>query len=250
MRKIWLGTVGLVALGMAAPALAADLPARTYTKAPVLLPALYDWSGWYVGINGGGGTENRCFDFTTPAGAFIASEGCHNASGGVAGGQIGYRWQMNSWVFGLEAQGDWAGLSGSNASTVPAFAGDINRSRMDAFGLFTGQIGYAWNTTLLYVKGGAAVVADRNDILVGGLVSATAPGDNRWGGTVGVGVEYSFYPDWSVAVEYDHIFIGNELVSFTTPAGAFAGTDRIHGDADLVMARINYRFGGPVIPKY
>jgi outer membrane immunogenic protein len=248
MRKIWLCSVGLVALGMAAPAFAADLPARTYTKAPVMIPALYDWSGWYVGINGGWGTQNRCFDFTTPGGAFLASEGCHNASGGVAGGQLGYRWEMNSWVFGLEAQGDWAGLSGSNASI--AFPGDVNRSRMDAFGLFTGQIGYAWNTTLLYVKGGAAVVADRNDILFGGAVAATAPGDNRWGSTVGVGVEYSFYPNWSVGVEYDHIFISNELAPFTTPAGLFAGTDRIHGDADIVTARINYRFGGPIIPKY
>ena len=67
---------------------------------------------------------------------------------------------------------------------------------------------------------------------------------------MGAGVEYSFYPDWSVAVEYDHLFLGNELATFTTPAGVFAGTDRIHGDADLVMARINYRFGGPIIPKY
>jgi outer membrane immunogenic protein len=248
MRKIWLGTVGLVALGMAAPALAADLPAQTYTKAPVMLPALYDWSGWYLGINGGGGTEHRCFDSTTTAGTFIASDGCHNASGGVAGGQLGYRWEFNSWVVGVESQGDWAGLSGSNASIL--VPGDLNRSRMDAFGLFTGQVGYAWNTTLFYVKGGAAVVADRNDILAGGTVVATAPGDNRWGGTVGAGVEYSFYPNWSVAVEYDHIFIGNNLSTFTTPAGTFFGTDRIHGDADLIMARINYRFGGPVIPKY
>src|ERR1700739_3518619 len=150
----------------------------------------------------------------------------------LGGSRFRYRWEMNSWVFGLEAQGDWAGLSGSNPSTVPAFAGDINRSRMDAFCLFTGEIGHAWNTTLVYVKGGAAVVADRNDILFGGTVAATAPGDNRWGGTVGAGVEYSFYPDWSVAVEYDHIFIGNNLSTFTTPAGTFFGTDRIRGDAD------------------
>jgi outer membrane immunogenic protein len=248
MKNFWLGTVGLLALGLAAPAIAADLPARTYTKAPVMMPALYDWSGWYVGINGGWGTENRCFDSTTAAGTFITSDGCHSTSGGVAGGQLGYRWEMNSWVFGLEAQGDWAGLSGSNASVL--VPGDLNRSRMDAFGLFTGQIGYAWNTTLLYLKGGAAVVADRNDILAGGAVVATTPGDNRWGGTVGAGVEYSFAPSWSVAVEYDHLFIGNNLSTFTTPAGTIFGTDRIHGDADLVTARINYRFGGPVIAKY
>jgi len=49
---------------------------------------------------------------------------------------------------------------------------------MDAFGLFTGQAGYAFNTALIYLKGGAAVVADRNDILAGGVVAATSAGDN------------------------------------------------------------------------
>ena len=75
--------------------------------------------------------------------------------GGVVGGQIGYRWQTGGWVFGLEAQGDWANLRGDNVSLLfPAF---VNRSRLDAFGLFTGQVGYAWNNALFYVKGGAAV---------------------------------------------------------------------------------------------
>jgi outer membrane immunogenic protein len=248
MKKFLLAAVGLVAMGAAAPALAADLPAATYTKAPVMMPVVYDWTGWYSGINGGWGTENRCFDSTTAAGTFIASDGCHGTSGGVAGGQIGYRWQTSGWVFGLEAQGDWAGLTGSSASIVNP--GTVDRSRMDAFGLFTGQVGYAWNTTLLYAKGGAAVIADRNDMLTGGAVVATAPGDNRWGASVGAGLEFSFVPNWSVAVEYDHLFIGNNLTTFTSIAGPVVGTDRIHGDADMVTARINYRWGGPVIAKY
>ena len=249
MKKFLLGTIGLVALGLAAPAVAADLPARTYTKAPAMMPVVYDWTGWYIGANGGWGTENRCFDSTTAAGTFIAADGCHGTSGGVAGGQVGYRWQSSAWVFGLEAQGDWADLRGSSVSlTTPA---NIDRSRMDAFGLFTGQVGYAWNTALLYVKGGAAVVADRNDMLSAGAVIATAPGDNRWGGTIGAGLEYSFAPNWSAALEYDHLFIGNNLTTFTSPAtGAIVSTDRIHGDADLVTVRINYRWGGPVVAKY
>jgi len=247
MNKLLLGVVGLVAIGIAAPAIAADLPARTYTKAPVLIPAVYDWSGFYTGVNGGWGTEHRCFD-TTVGGAVAVSDGCHDTSGGVAGGQFGYRLQSNSWVYGIEAQGDWANLRGSSVSiTGPA---NTNRSRMDAFGLFTGQIGYAWNTTLFYAKGGAAVVADRNDVLTAGVVTATAPGDNRWGGTIGAGVEFSFAPSWSVAVEYDHLFIPNTLATFTTPASAVFATDRVRGDADLVSAHVNYRWGGPVIGKY
>lgn len=248
MKKFLLGTVGLIAMGVAVPAVAADLPARTYSKAPEMIPVAYDWSGVYVGANGGWGTERRCFDSITPAGTFLAADGCHDTSGAVAGGQIGYRWQSSSWVFGVELQGDWADLRGSSVSILnPA---NTNRSRMDAFGLFTGQVGYAWNTALLYLKGGAAVVADRNDVLSGGVVAATASGDNRWGGTVGGGLEFSFAPNWSAALEYDHLFIANNNTTFTTPAGVTFGSDRIRGDADLVTVRVNYRWGGPVVAKY
>src|SRR5438128_12200484 len=164
MKKVFLSTVALIAF--AAPAAAADLAARPYTKAPPApVAVVYDWSGFYIGANGGWGSSHKCWDFVTPAGAFIAAEGCHDATGGTAGGQIGYRWQASSWVFGLEAQGNWADLKGSNTSLIvpggvfvaapPPPPG--NRSKIDAFGLFTGQIGYAWNNVLWYVKGGAAV---------------------------------------------------------------------------------------------
>jgi outer membrane immunogenic protein len=250
MKKFLLGTIGLVALGLAAPASAADLAARPYTKAPPpMIAAMYDWSGFYIGLNGGWGSSRKCWD-AVPASIFIGPEGCHDATGGVAGGQIGYRWQASSWVFGLEAQGDWAHLRGSNISALsPAFT---NRSRIDAFGLFTGQVGYAWNNVLLYVKGGAAVTADRFDVTttVGNVVAATSNGDNRWGGTVGAGLEYSFAPNWSAAVEYDHLFMGTQTRTFTTPAAGFFGTDRIRQDVDLVTVRVNYRWGGPVIAKY
>jgi len=250
MKGLLLGAVGLVAMGIATPVLAADLPAQTYKASPVMIPVAYDWSGVYVGVNGGWGNEHRCFDSITAAGVFVAADGCHNTSGGVAGGQVGYRFQNSSWVFGLEFQGDWANLKGSNVSVInPAFS---NRSRMDAFGLFTGQVGYAMNTALLYLKGGAAVVADRYDILANGVVVASAAGDNRWGGTIGAGVEFSFAPNWSAAVEYDHLFIANNTTTFTAVNGSAFTTssDTIRGGADLVTVRVNYRWGGPVVAKY
>jgi outer membrane immunogenic protein len=173
MKRILLGAVALLALGAVAPAVAADLPASTYTKAPqMMMPALYDWSGVYVGINGGWGTSNRCWDQTGTT--VIGPDGCHTTSGGFAGAQAGYRWQTGSWVWGFEALGDWASLRGSSVSLLtPA---NTNRSRIDAFGLFTGQIGYAWNTALFYFKGGGAVVADRNDIISNGTLVATSAG--------------------------------------------------------------------------
>jgi outer membrane immunogenic protein len=91
MKKFLLGTVGLVALGvMAVPASAADLAARPYTKAPApMIAAIYDWSGFYVGLNGGWGSSRKCWDLVqNGAVIFVAppAQGCHDASGGTAGG--------------------------------------------------------------------------------------------------------------------------------------------------------------------
>ena len=256
MKKFFFATVGLVALGIAAPASAADLAARPYTKAPPAPIALvYDWSGFYVGANGGWGSSRKCWDFTTPAGVFFANEGCHDATGGTAGGQIGYRWQASTWVFGVEAQGNWADFKGSNQSLfAPVFT---NQSRIDAFGLFTGQVGYAANNALFYLKGGAAVTGDRFRSLstATGAVVATTNDDTRWGGVVGVGVEYGFAPNWSAAIEYDHMFMQDKTYTFLNNgvagvAGTLFGTDRIRQDVDLVTVRVNYRWGGPIVARY
>jgi outer membrane immunogenic protein len=251
MKKFLLGAVGLVAMGIAAPASAADLAARPYTKAPAMIAAVYDWSGFYLGANGGWGSSRKCWDATTLAGVFVAPEGCHNATGGVAGGQIGYRWQSAAWVFGIEGQGDWANLRGSNQSI--AFPALTNQSKIDAFGLFTGQVGYAFNTVLLYAKGGAAVTADRFNVntTVGNVLAATTGNQTRWGGTIGAGLEYAFAPNWSAGVEYDHLFMGTKTTTFTAVAApGVLFSDRIRQDVDLVTVRVNYRWGGPVIAKY
>jgi outer membrane immunogenic protein len=254
MKKFLLAAVGLVALGIAAPAVAADLPARTYTKAPAMIPAYYDWSGVYVGLNGGWGRSHNCYTNTAVLGVPVApaTEGCHNATGGTAGGQVGFRWQASSWVFGIEAQGNWADFKGSNLSlTAPA---TTNHTRIDAFGLFTGHIGYAWDTVLVYVKGGGAITDSKYEGLATGTgVIIDRATDTRWGGTVGAGLEFAFYPNWSAAVEYDHLFMGTKNKNFASVfpiAGLNTRNDDIRQDADLVTVRVNYRFGGPVIAKY
>jgi outer membrane immunogenic protein len=256
MKKFLLGVVGLIALGAAAPAVAADLPARPYpAKAPAMIAAIYDWSGFYIGLNGGGGETHKCWDFNNNATVVAIPafrEGCHNATGGTVGGQIGYRWQMGAWVFGLEGQGNWANFRGNNASLFPLFAGASNQTKLDAFGLFTGQVGYAWNNVLWYVKGGGAVTDDRYNgyTTVTGVNFDTAS-ETRWGGVLGTGLEVGFAPNWSVAVEYDHLFMGSRNLNFTAiGTGAFSRNDRISQDADIGTVRVNYRWGGPVVAKY
>ena len=148
MKKLMLVTASLVALGAVAPAVAADLAARPYTKAPPMVQAAYDWSGFYIGVNGGGGTSRNSWDLVGGL-----PQGNHDATGGTIGGQVGYRWQTGPIVFGVEGQGNWADFSGDNVSQV--IPGNRNRTKIDAFGLFTGQVGYSWQNVLLYVKGGA-----------------------------------------------------------------------------------------------
>jgi outer membrane immunogenic protein len=251
MRKLLAAAIGFAAITVAAaPASAADMAVRAAPPAP--LPVIYNWSGFYIGANGGWGSSRNCWDFVTAAGAVVA-DGCADRSGGLFGGQLGYRWQTGGWVFGLEAQGDWADLSNTRVSLIDqAFS---TRVSTDAIGLFTGQIGYAWNAALFYVKGGAAVTSNSFDILttLGGATVASASA-TRWGAAVGVGFEYGFAPNWSFGVEYDHLFMGDANNSFSVANPVVAGAlNRITQDVDMVTLRINYRFGGygaPIAARY
>ena len=254
MRGFLVAAAGLGALLLTSPVSAADLAARPHTKAPApMVAAVYDWSGFYIGLNGGGGSSHNCWDLTSNNGVALANtprEGCHDATGGLVGGQFGYRWQSANWVFGIEAQGDWANLTGSNSS-APAIIPFNNQTRIDAIGLFTGQVGYAWSNILLYVKGGAAVTDNKysNAFTATGVVFNSAT-NTRWGGTVGAGIEIGFAPNWSFAVEYDHLFMGNPNIVFPASAIAVSRANNIRQDVDMATVRVNYRWGGPVIAKY
>jgi outer membrane immunogenic protein len=248
MNKLFLATVLFGATAASASAVAADLPVkRAYTKAPpAVMEAVYDWSGFYAGLNAGGGSSRNCWNLLQNAGVAVNPamnrEGCNSAGGAAVGGQIGYRYQMANWVFGVEAQGDWAGFKGTSRNLILPNVSD--RSRTDGFGLFTGQVGYAINNVLLYAKGGAAVVGDKYDTFdtMTGVMLDKAKA-TRWGGTVGAGVEYGFAPNWTVGVEYDHIFLGNKTLNFTNAAGLVQMQRSVSGDVDVGLLRVNYKFG-------
>ena len=248
MKRLIILAAAAITVGAVAPAAAADLAARApaaYSKAPAIVEAAYDWSGFYVGINGGGAISNIDWNADPFPGFAGGDEGSHNASGGTVGGQFGYRWQMSSWVFGVEAQGNWADFKGSNASLQ--FPGTTNQTKIDAFGLFTGQIGYAWDRALFYVKGGAAVTDNKyTSITTGPLGGIDTASETRWGAAVGVGFAYAFAPNWSLGFEYNHLFMGNNDVN--SAAGFIA--DHINENVDLFTARLDYKFGGPVVARY
>ncbi|WJR76789.1 outer membrane beta-barrel protein [Bradyrhizobium sp. NP1] len=255
MKKISLLTAAAVmSISLTGVARAADLPqAPTYKAAPIVAPMMYNWSGFYLGANGGYGWSNQCVDLTAINGiGGIFAEGCKSAGGGAIGGQIGYRWQAGQWVFGLEAQGDWTNIRNSRVSLQnPA---NTFKSTLNGLGLFTGQLGYAMNEALFYVKGGAAVGSQNFGIYNTALGTGIAYADRtRWGGVVGVGFEYGFTPNWTVGIEYDYLWRVNDSNTWLTPSLAPAITSitaNTRTDANLLTLRVNYKFGGPVVAKY
>jgi outer membrane immunogenic protein len=255
MKKFLLAAVGLFAIGVA-PAMAADLPVKAYTKAP--LAPEYDWSGFYIGVNAGGGWSHKCWDVSNILGVtlpLLFADGCQNPSGGLAGGQIGYRWESASWVFGLEAAGDWANLKGSSAS--PLNAGTIvnvtNQSKVNGLGFFTAQVGHAWNNVLWYMKGGAAVAGDKyNGFLTVNGVGLDNASETRVGGVIGTGLEYGLTANIIIGVDYQHAFMGARSITFlpNVPLPVISRIENIRQDVDVVTARLSYKFGGPVVAKY
>jgi len=249
MKKILLATIGLAALGMA-PAFAADLPARAYTKAPAAALPIYNWTGFFIGAEGGGGWGKDDWSLPLAAGVTAAHT---SVSGGTAGGVIGYNWQMPSnIVLGIEGNLDWADL---HATSTCISNPTLNcRSKLDSMFTVTGRLGYAFSSALVYVKGGGAWTTDKTNVFIAGtgtlLESASTTRD---GWTVGAGLEYMFAPNWSAKVEYDYYDFGSKTTALVTPAGITGDTISSKLTVNTVKAGINYHFnlgGGPVVAKY
>ncbi|MBW7964850.1 outer membrane protein [Bradyrhizobium sp. BR 10261] len=232
MKKVLLASAALITLTGAASA--ADLAARPYTKAPVAVASVYAWTGFYLGIVGGGAWE--------------AASGDPKMKGGFVGGTAGYNWQTGNVVFGVEADGAWADVSATatGATVVPGFGivTTTASSKTDAMGTVRGRIGYAVNNVLFYGTGGYAWIDNKITLSALG-VSAS---DSKWhsGWTVGAGVEAFFAPQWSVKGEYLYRSLGSEnyFSSLGTPLSS--GTINFH----TVQVGVNYHFGGPVVAKY
>ena len=244
MKKFLLGTVALVALGTAS-AVAADLPARTYTKAPVYAAPVYNWTGFYAGVHIGaafGGDDGA----TTNIPGLVTS---NRDAAFLGGGQIGADYQFApNWLVGIEGQISGLSNSDRNFTTVDG----VLRDRSDWLASVTGRLGYTWGPGLIYAKGGVAFRDDGNfAFTVANLATPFVIGRETTGWTVGGGLEYMFAPAWSAKVEYQYYNFGDTnfstVAGSTTPA-AFSYKDDLH----TVKVGVNYHFnwGGPVVAKY
>ena len=240
MKKLLLGTVALVALGATVPALAADLAARPYTKAPAYAAPIYNWTGFYIGghIGGAFGGNNN-----------FSGLGGSNDGRFLGGVQVGADYQFApNWVLGVEGQYSWLGNNNNSVAFTGTGLGYVYTNNQRALGSVTGRLGYTWGPALLYAKGGYAFSDNNETLLFGGVAQPFSfDSGHRDGYTVGAGLEYMFAPNWSAKVEYMYYNFGNSR--FVTPA-ALAPFGSFRTDDHTVKVGLNYRFnlGGPAAP--
>jgi outer membrane immunogenic protein len=275
MKKLFLGSVALVALGLGAPAaFAAERPVPAYTPPPPPVP-VYTWTGCYAGANAGTSTGRSTQ--TTTAGSIVTGDGVANPaprpvvapagssiagdlnlSGFIGGFQGGCNYQWGVWVFGFEGDGMATNKEGQNFEVGLAPFLGANRanwiSQTQERWLVTargklGLSGWGWfgDKSMVYVTGGAAwAKIDTSEFFVGQQTGTGHQESNtRTGWTVGGGYEYALGYGWSIKGEYLYVKF-DDYTTFTTPPFGGAGgniaprSNKLYDN--IFRAGMNYRF--------
>ena len=220
---------------------AADLQrAPVYTKAPPPMAPAFTWTGFYIGLNAGGKWANVDQDITSGGTAFTLNG--NNASSWIAGGQIGYNWQFNQIVLGIEGDIDAHDFSRSvvvGTAIGPFIPGDAFTVESHWQASLRGRVGYAIDRVLLYATGGVAWTQRKATVSLVGIGTATND-DTVTGGTVGGGIEYAIWNNVSIGVEGRWSFYGDQTISGTI--GGIPVTDKVSLDTAEVMGKLNFRF--------
>jgi outer membrane immunogenic protein len=242
MKTLLCGISAIVAM-LAMPALAADLPLKA---PPQVAPPQYNWSGFYLGLEGGwawGRSRSINADPATPTFGLPITDR-FDVSGGLFGGTIGYNWQFNNWVAGLEGDFSWVDKSGS-ANDIPPFnATTLNTTTEHWLGTGRVRFGLPFDRWLVYGTGGFAVAS------VEDLVNSPATGLNisqtvtRWGWTAGAGIEAAIGRNWSAKLEY--LFVGLQDDTYLNPHIVVGPrtivTRTVTLNDNIIRGGINYRF--------
>ena len=249
---------------LSAPATAADM--RMPVKAPPPVVAVFNWTGFYIGANGGyGWGTQRDVNVTetfngiiTPVGVFpgVGNFGRLEPAGGFLGGQIGYNWQApgSNWVWGVETDLQWSNIKDDAVATLPYGVAPnsitiAGAAKVDWFGTFRGRVGYAWDRVLVYATGGLAYGSTSfalamTDTL--GFSAAAGGSSTNTGYAVGGGLEWAFAPNWSMKGEYQYINLGNRHVDAPEFRLGVVTPWAVHSESrvDFHTARlgVNYRF--------
>jgi len=230
---------------------AADLPMKA-APLPVVPP--FSWTGFYIGGNAGAGVlldqgyQN-----------IVSTDADRHGIGALAGGQIGYNYQMGMLVLGIEGEGSWSGMqvnqdsfNGINPGTLVSTATIKNRYDFD----IAGRFGLAIDHALIYGKAGwvagnfAWNLTDTFNTGFNNNGSATLNGL-----LIGIGLEYAFANNWTVKFEYDYLGFGAKDVLFSqvncSTCTPFTTTTNVSADKHIFKVGFNYLFNaGPIVAKY
>jgi len=238
MRKLLLGCAALAALFTLDTAGAADLsrPAPVYKAPPVVAPA-FSWTGFYLGLEGGGGWGRESYLDNT---VFPTTAISTHPNGGVFGGVAGFRYQTGQFVFGVEGTAAWADIKSSTTSGLGGVFSETFKAR--SLYTATGQVGWAFNQALLYVKGGWAGASVNNSLTSAFGSASNTQSDNGW--TVGAGLDYAVWKNVVLGIEFDHIALGYGAYTapFSTGGVPWIVTNTSHFTIDQVVGRLSYKF--------
>ena len=242
MRYLVQGAIAAALLVLATSASAQTSPVGA--SAPPMMVETTDWTGFYLGVNVGGGAASSKYGFSTP-GSFSPTNaivfippvftpgptfnGSFNLGGPLGGGTAGYNWELsNGWLLGLEGDIDASGISGSSSCGAGAFASICGTSN-SWLGTARARVGYApgIGNMLWFVTGGAAF-GDVNRTVNGPIAFSSSSDKVGW--TVGAGGEYMFAPRWSAKVEYRYVDLASDFT------------------ANIGLLGINYHFAAPPPP--
>ena len=227
--------------------------AKIYTKAPVIASPV-NWTGVYAGVSLGSAVGRATYSDPFP-GALPGTDFA-DIGGALAGGQVGVNYQTGKFVIGAEISGAWANIQGTNTCFTGypdvVIAGFNCGTRINALAAFTGRAGIAFNSALVYAKGGVAW-DNQTDMFnnVGAMLITTGTDgtpleskSSNWGYTVGAGVEYALISNWSAALEYNYYDFGNSTAFTTTIPPGLTNVNLAPDDTVIhaMSLRLNYRF--------
>lgn len=258
MQKTFVAATIAALVGMSGTAVASDFGYRGggYYGQPVYsAPPVFGirplWSGFYIGVNGGGGWAANNGDITfydTTSGVTLTSAG-PNADGAFGGGQIGYNWRgiiAPCVVLGVEADLQGSGISNDVSGNTITGLGTFRASQsLDWFGTVRGRIGYATDPALFYFTGGFAFGNVQDEAFLAdrfGNSVTLSQSDTRTGYVLGGGIEYAFNPAWSLKAEYQYINLGGESLSGNlAPVGDFLHTNNFNDGINTFRVGLNWR---------
>ena len=246
MNRTVLAGVAAAAMIASGAALAADIPQRRYAPvAPAPFVPAFTWAGLYVGVNAGAAFGNDRSVFVPGVGNVGSGS---NDAGFTGGGQVGYNWQFNQFVVGLEADLQFADLrrnAFNGAVVVPGFVPFVDRG-IDWYGTARGRLGYAMDRALLYGTGGFAYGGGGGNGCAGfGAAVACSNDDIRIGWTAGAGLEYAF-PNTNITARVEGLYVNlnrdNNGFAGTLNGAPVFGPNAGKEDFGVVRGAINYKF--------